>query len=1003
MALDILPYLIASDAVGAGATTLVMTVGDGGGWPVLPGDVVIIAGGTGAAQPTGITDTQGHTYTKISGSATSPAVTLWKTVANNGLKAAGPGVTADQITITYTGTGQAKQWIAVGMQSMALPEDVAVTIQGTGTSAAPSLTSGVPSQAGEMFVAIVTTQNAAGTFTWDSGWQVVASNITSGVNASASMATRLGTAAAAVTASGTTAASAAWNVIIVGIKPAVVSNKGIVGASIFSGAYPGLGYTNYQAKTAFDGFVSRVSANRGCKRYLNENEYESAANPAQSVVDYMVNHDIFCVVCVKPTRAVGGGVSSSLTSLRTMITYWKNNGIAPHVCMGNESNINGQHGPFGDGTSKTWTDASGTSIPSPYGTPTGAQAAQNYIDWFNYHGPTITSSGLQCQYNPAISSSSSALTFIPPRLQSDGRPLCTGISIDYYYSGDYAVNGITLASILSSCNSTSPPFPAGIGEMGGTDGSTRPIQDDPAGTASWIDNQVRIPMTNQLTAGAQANLPVMWYANGTGNTIDGTTDSRVVAAYQRLFDALDPSVGGGPTTWMAFATSSTVSVASGHFITVFTLSSALVDSSAASGTLYPPGSTLLPPSAPPPPLAMPMPSPYPLRAPGNVYRFVTTDTVTGRVLADSLPITGLTAQSQINSVGSFSGNLTLPTAGPGSRMVATWMKAVQPWRSILWVFQNGFPIWNGPIVAWNHQSVSDGTLPLQAASMEEFFKHRQVDTNLVFNNLDIFEIFRQELLFALSKTPNGNIAGTGRYANQSGIVDVVQYSGIVGSVVEADSLKKVYDCWNDLVTTYGLEYTLAPAITSAGSLFTQVRLGLPLLGRKFVDTQFQITFPSRGLIDYAFPWTPQSAVNREVVTGSGSGSNPVNYQVASTGVVDGMPLLEDSQSFSGTVTSQAQIQKYSDSLVVDFAPSAFINPTFLVGDDAVPQVRHVQLGDEVRTGLTSPLHPSGPQGRPGYMGAFRLTGWTLNFPAGSQPEQTMYTLGAGTAPTLQGG
>jgi len=286
--------------------------------------------------------------------------------------------------------------------------------------------------------------------------------------------------------------------------------------------------------------------------------------------------------------------------------------------------------------------------------------------------------------------------------------------------------------------------------------------------------------------------------------------------------------------------------------------------------------------------------------------------------------------------------------------------------------------------------------------MEEFFKHRQVDTNMVMNNVDVFEIFRLQLLYALGKTPNGNIAGTGRYANQSGIVDVVQYSGVIGSVVEADSLKKIYDCWNDLVTTYGLEYTLQPMITSAGSLFTLVRLGLPLLGRRFMDTQLQLVFPSRGLIDYAFPWTPQSAVNRIIVTGSGGGSNSVNYQVAATGTIDGMPLLEDSQSFTGTVTSQAQIQRYANSLVVDYAPSQWLNPMFTCGDNAVPQVRDVQLGDEIRNAMTSPLHPADARGRPGYTGTFRLTGWQLNFPAGNQTEQAVYTLGAGNAISLQG-
>jgi|SRR6516162_1745130 len=537
MALDLLPYLVASDAANTGQTTLVLTGGDNSGWPVCPGDAVIVAGGSGNAQPTGVTDSQGHLYTKIIGTGVAPVQSVWRATATNGLKAPGPGVTPDTITVTYSATTQAKQWIIMGCQGVTVPEDAAVTALATGTSTAPSVTSGTPTAAGELMVAVVLHQNAGGNFTFGSGWQPVAMNVTVGANSLCSMATRVNAGTAQVTASGTlSGSSTGWSVSIIGLKMSaawLAIGKSYVGASVFSGAYPGLGYTNYQAKTAFDGFVGRVSANLACKRYLNEAQFESAANPYQSVVDYMTNHNIFCVVCVKPTRAVSGGIAADVTNLRTMLTYWKNNGIAPHVCMGNESNINGSNGPFGTGTQKDW------DLPSPYGTSvTGAQAAQNYINWFTYYGPTILSSGLQCQYNPAISSSTSALSFIPPRLQSTGAPLCTGISIDYYYQGDYGTNGITLTSILNACNTASPPMPAGIGEMGGTDGTQRPIQTDPAGTASWIDNQVRIPFQNQLTVGARANLPVMWYANGTGNTIDGTTDPQVVSAYQRLYDGL---------------------------------------------------------------------------------------------------------------------------------------------------------------------------------------------------------------------------------------------------------------------------------------------------------------------------------------------------------------------------------------------------------------------------------------------------------------------------------
>jgi hypothetical protein len=317
------------------------------------------------------------------------------------------------------------------------------------------------------------------------------------------------------------------------------------------------------------------------------------------------------------------------------------------------------------------------------------------------------------------------------------------------------------------------------------------------------------------------------------------------------------------------------------------------------------------------------------------------------------------------------------------------------------VLQNGNPIWNGPITAWNHQSIGDGTLPIQAASMEEMFKHRHVTDNLQFISVDIFEIFRLELQYALGKKPNGNIAGTGRYANVAGVVDAVQYSGVVGSITEQDSLKKIYDCWGDLVSTYGLEYTLTPAIADGGSLYTSARLGLPLLGRKFSDTQLQFVYPGRGLLDYGWPWVPTSPVTRLTCTGSGVSTS---FSVVADGsLINNYPLLEDSTSFTGTATSQAQVQNYANGFVKDMNPEAFITPTFAVANSGFPQVSQVQLGDQVQVAVTSPLHPAGTRGRPGMTATYRITGWSLTFPQGSQPEQTEYTLGAGNIFALQAG
>jgi hypothetical protein len=370
--------------------------------------------------------------------------------------------------------------------------------------------------------------------------------------------------------------------------------------------------------------------------------------------------------------------------------------------------------------------------------------------------------------------------------------------------------------------------------------------------------------------------------------------------------------------------------------------------------------------------------------------------ITGQVLSDSLPIVAQTASRQINAVGSFTGSLTLAQdTAPAQR--AIWMNALLPWKSILWILQDGKPIWNGPITGWPHGSLSGGNLPLQGATIEEMFKHRQITDTLTYTNMDIFEIFRQFLLYAVGKT-NGNIAGSGQYANQSGIIDTVEYSGVIGSVTEAASLKYVYDVWNDLIQTYLMEYALTPGITDSGSLFTQVQMGLPQLGRTYDQTHWQLIIPSHHMQDYGWQWAPTNPVNSLVVTGSGATSSFTATAVAQSELAAGYPLLEGSTSFSGTVSSQAQLNSFATGSLYPLTVLGNLAPVVMAGDGAHPAIADVILGDEAMFAGTSDLHPAGAYGVPGVTELFQITGWTLTFPNGQQPEQIAWQLG----PILEG-
>jgi hypothetical protein len=565
VALDLLPYLVASDAAGTGNTTLALTAGDGGGWPAVPGDTLIAFGGSGTAQPTGITDTAGNTWAKDAGTSTSPASSVWHTVAGqqadgSGLKGALAGYTADVVTIAYSSTGQAKQWVILGCQHLGALDVAATPATGTGT--AVSISSGALAVAGEL-VAVGVMHQTGTTLPAPAGWHPIAANVTSGVNAVADVFVKIASGTGSVTFSGTLSSSVSWSAQLVSYRPALQDLRANVGASIFSGAYPGLSLSNQQAHNRWNSIMGGRQFN-AIKRYSAEDRgapatssWGSSGNDVQSTVDWTTNQGCTCVVSIKPYRdpALGSNAAASLARMRNGLTYWKNNGITPLIVLGNEANIDGKSGPFGDGSSQNWDGPKGG--PSPYGAVgsiSAAQAAVNYLAWYGYYAPTVISAGLQAGYNPAISSVTPSSTFMPNRLDASGWPLCCGIHIDYYYSGDFAHNSIDMSTMISAANAMSPPCPVGIGEMGATDGSDRPLTDTPAGSraglVSWLDNQITAPLVAQLAAGHQL-LPVIWFAAGTGNSIDFGQPGGVIAAVERMFDALNP---GGTATITGTAT-----------------------------------------------------------------------------------------------------------------------------------------------------------------------------------------------------------------------------------------------------------------------------------------------------------------------------------------------------------------------------------------------------------------------------------------------------------------
>ncbi|MEV5710183.1 hypothetical protein [Actinoallomurus sp. NPDC052274] len=373
------------------------------------------------------------------------------------------------------------------------------------------------------------------------------------------------------------------------------------------------------------------------------------------------------------------------------------------------------------------------------------------------------------------------------------------------------------------------------------------------------------------------------------------------------------------------------------------------------------------------------------------YRYWTTHLVTGQVLADNIPLTVQSFGRQINGVGQLTGSLNLAKNTTAQNTV--YLEALEPRRTLIWAAQDDFPVWCGIVWDWPHQSIADSTLPIAASTPESLFQHRQIDANLSFTGKDAFAIFAALQNFAISKTPNGAMAGlqqpVGTPAAASGVTLSLNY--------QAADLRKVYDAFGDLAATAGFEWTYQPALDASGNPIIVPLLGYPRLGTPITTSQLVFQYPGNAY-DYAYPRTGSSSANALIATAPPNGAAlPWQSQYPhgrdDVDLAAGYPLLEDTISYAGTgVTSQAQINAYADGKLPAHT-GAQESPSVSLAPGARPLIREINLGDYAWLLATSPLHPAGPNGEPGLQTQARISGWTCTPPGANQTETIKIQLG----------
>jgi hypothetical protein len=370
------------------------------------------------------------------------------------------------------------------------------------------------------------------------------------------------------------------------------------------------------------------------------------------------------------------------------------------------------------------------------------------------------------------------------------------------------------------------------------------------------------------------------------------------------------------------------------------------------------------------------------------YRYLTTRVLDGVLMGDYLPLEPQSFSRTINSSGTFTGSLNLIPSSPQQN--AANLAAITPRKAVLWVLQDGTPIWNGILWDWTPTTILQNQVPVQAATLESLLQKRLISTSLTYTSTDVFDMARGIVQYAFSKTPNGQVAGITYTAGESGITDTVTFDGTQNQ----DCLSAL----GTLVSTYGIEFSFRPYMDASGNLRTSLDLGYPALGQPYPASGLAYSFPGC-LLDYAFVATGSTGANS--LTGSAQSTDASGNGIALTGsaidtadIGNGYPLTEEAVSPTGvTFTTNQQVSNYCAG-VLPTVTATQIAPMVVLGNGQYPPVKVTQLGSYASVAFTSAMHPAGPGGSPGFTGTGRIVSWTAYPPTSQQAEYVQLQMGS---------
>ena len=394
------------------------------------------------------------------------------------------------------------------------------------------------------------------------------------------------------------------------------------------------------------------------------------------------------------------------------------------------------------------------------------------------------------------------------------------------------------------------------------------------------------------------------------------------------------------------------------------------------------------------------------------WTYTATDLLTGKVLADSLPLTVQSMGSTLNGSGTLTGTLNFQSDYPSN---LPFLNALVGRRAMLWALADGWPVWAGIQLDRPDMSRAQSGLPISAQTLDALWGKRLITDTIEYQGIELYSAFIDLTTYGMTKNSpyissvspaaTRNPAYLAMVATQGRVARLVLPSGgNSGQTWTAgytySDLTAVNSAWSDMSASGNLEYYFEPGLDENNQLAIYLRLGYIALGRPLAQSGLVLTFPGN-LLDYGFPTTGSQGANMVWATAPPNGAtlqwmSQYPHGADLSDLLD-FPLMESTVQWQGSVvTQQSQVDSFADGQV-ELLTAGMTTPVLNVGGGAWPRPRDIHLGDAAKLALTSYLHPPGPNGEPGYQGEARVTGVTWYPPGPSQNEYGQLQTSAVTA------